>query len=743
MANRSLSYLFIILLHLFLILNCSIAEDEDEARSSGSSSIVFATLGRSNYAFDIFTIPISASNSDDNFSSPKELQITDAKSVNYNGFFASPTSPPLLNLLSDHSMLSQVTNSPSTLQCLIYVTERDGYFNIYLDAYNPSTRSNTRKSRSVLEQVDFVSQRVQIPLLQQQKNIISMKDKPSISGEYLIYVSTHENPLLPRKSWAAVYATHIKTGQTHRLTPHGVADFSPSVSPSGTWIAVASSGEKGWDGEIEDLNTHIYIFKTNDHGASHRIKVVDHGGWPCWVDDFTFYFHRSSDDGWWSVYRATLPASVGDAIHIDSVRIERVTPPGLHAFTPAASAKNKNFIAVATRRSTSRFRHIELFNIKANKFVELTKNVSPNMHHYNPFFSLDGNEIGYHKCRGSGNGEGEENKKLLIENVKSPSEKISLFRIDGSFPSFSPNGDRIAYVGFPGLFVVNKDGSGKREIFSGAAFSTAWDWKRKVVYTSTGPTFASERTQVDIISVTIDDDDDDKAKGDSSGEIGGIVNQSNVKKLTTGGQNNAFPSASPDGKWVVFRSGRSGHKNLYIMDAFEGEKGGIYRLTEGPWTDTMCNWSPDGEWIAFASDRENPGSGSFEIFFIHPDGTGLKKVVHSGIGGRTNHPWFSPGSDHFVFTTDYAAVSAEPISNPHHFQPYGDIFIARSDGSEIQRMTHNSYEDGTPAWGPTFMKPVDVVERPSSGSHCSFDDCHWLGKYAPKVATMVKSQQNC
>ncbi|MCL7040593.1 hypothetical protein MKW94_026148 [Papaver nudicaule] len=728
MANRSSSFLFIILLHLFIILNYSIAEDGDKAQSSSTStSIVFATLGRSDYAFDIFTIPIPASNSKDNTSSTKELQVTDGKSVNYNGFFASPTSPSLLHLLSNHSMLSQVTNSPSTLQCLVYVTERDGCSSIYLDAYNPNSSSNTRRSRSVVEQVDFPSQRVQIPLLQQQQNnIISMKDKPSISGEYLIYVSTHENPLLPRKSWAAVYATHIKTGQTHRLTPNGVADFSPSVSPSGAWVAVASSGEKGWDGEIEDLNTHIYIFKTSEHGSSKRIKVVDHGGWPCWVDDFTFYFHRSSDDGWWSVYRATLPASLGDEIHTDSVRVERITPPGFHAFTPAASVKNKKFIAVATRRPTSGFRHIELFDIKTNKFVELTKGVSPNSHHYNPFFSLDGNEIGYHKCKGRSNGEGEENKKLLLENVKSPSDKISLFRIDGSFPSFSPNGDRIAYVGFPGLFVVNRDGSGKREIFSGAAFSTAWDWKRKgVVYTSTGPTFASERTQVDIISVTIDDD------------------EPKVQKLTTGGQNNAFPSASPGGKWVVFRSGRSGHKNLYIMDAFEGEKGGIYRLTEGPWTDTMCNWSPDGEWIAFASDRGNPGSGSYEIFFIHPDGTGLKKVVHSGIGGRTNHPWFSPGSDHFVFTTDYAAVSAEPISNPHHYQPYGDIFIARSDGSEIQRMTHNSYEDGTPAWGPTFLKPVDVVERPSSGSHCSFDDCHWLGQYAPKVAVKIKSQQRC
>ncbi|MFS7993652.1 putative transcription factor WD40-like family [Helianthus anomalus] len=35
--------------------------------------------------------------------------------------------------------------------------------------------------------------------------------------------------------------------------------------------------------------------------------------------------------------------------------------------------------------------------------------------------------------------------------------------------------------------------------------------------------------------------------------------------------NNVFPSCSTDGKQLVFRSGRPGHKNLYILDAVDGE----------------------------------------------------------------------------------------------------------------------------------------------------------------------------
>lgn len=505
-----------------------------------------------------------------------------------------------------------------------------------------------------------------------------------------------------------MYSTHLPTGTTRRLTPEDVADFSPSVSPSGDWTAVASSGELGWSGEVEELNTSIFVFKTAD--GSERSKLIEHGGWPCWGSDDTLYFHRVSEDGWWSVYRARIGWGIAPAV----VSTDRVTPAGFHAFTPAASAGSPGIIAVATRRGDSKFRHIEIVDFRggSNAYAEVTRLVSPRSHHYNPFISPDGSRIGYHRCRGGGNG----SPPLLLENIRSPfPETFSLFRIDGSFPSFSHDGQLIAYIEFPGVFVVNSDGSGKpRMVFDGNAFPTAWDWKRKgVIYTSHGPEFASESTKVDIVSITLGEEGDENA-------------EPLIKKLTSGGENNAFPSPSPDGKWVVFRSGRSGHKNLYVMDAVEGESRGIYRLTEGPWSDTMCNWSPDGEWIAFASDRDSPGSGGFAIYMVHPNGTGLRKVVHSGDGGRTNHPWFSPDSKSMVFTSDYGGVSAEPISNPHHYQPYGDIYTIRIDGSDIQRLTHNSYEDGTPTWTPFSLKPVNVAESLHGSELCKFDDCHWL-----------------
>ncbi|KAF7829808.1 TolB protein [Senna tora] len=697
MEKPYLSPLFFLFLFL-KFLSCSATEYHDTYKDT---SIIFFTNGRAFYFFDVYSLPIL-----DTPQPNQEIRITDGHSVNFNGQFPSPSASSVLISLLPNQTAIRLRSDPPPLQ-LIYVTERnDGVSNIYFDAvYNQASRN--ARSRSALESVP---DRIQIPLLADNVilNRVSMKDKPTVSGEYLVYVSTHEDPGIPQESWAAVYSTHLKTGLTQRLTPQGIADFSPAVSPSGTFTAVASYGEKGWqvDCEVEELSTDIYVFLTRD--GSQRVKAVEHGGWPSWVDDRTFYFHRKDDDGWWSVYKATMPAD--GPVLTETVTVERITPPGLHAFTPATSPGNDKFIAVATRRRGSDYRHIELFDLVKKEFKELTRLISPETHHLNPFISPDSTHVGYHKCRGEP--KGDESRQYILENVRSSIPGLSLFRFIGQFPVFSPSGDRITYIRTTGpsgkIWVMNSDGSNNRMVYDKMGFSTAWDPVRPgIIYTSTGPSFASESKNVDVVSVDIDSEETD-----------------NYKVLTLDGKNNAFPSPSPDGKWLVFRSGRSGHKNLYIMDAVEGEKAGLQRLTEGPWTDTMSIWSPDGDWILFSSDREQPGGRVFDVYLIHPNGTGLRKLIPEWSGGRTNHAYFSPDGKSVTFTSDYSAISAEPISVPHQFQPYGEIFTINIDGSDLKRLTHDAYEEGTPAWSPKYIEPINVEDP--MGQYCNFEDCRFL-----------------
>jgi hypothetical protein len=71
-----------------------------------------------------------------------------------------------------------------------------------------------------------------------------------------------------------VYSTELSTGRTCRLTPLGVADFSPAVLPSGEWTAISLPGAAGWNGDVQDLRTDIYVFCTA-YGSRRSLAVHD------------------------------------------------------------------------------------------------------------------------------------------------------------------------------------------------------------------------------------------------------------------------------------------------------------------------------------------------------------------------------------------------------------------------------------------------------------------------------------
>ncbi|KAI3753137.1 hypothetical protein L2E82_25182 [Cichorium intybus] len=144
---------------------------------------------------------------------------SDQSYVKNNGYFASSfngcpiANPTAVDPLPTH---------------LVYVTERNGSTSIYIDSIYQASVDRTRK-RSVLE---AELTRAQHRLVSGSGGRISMKDRPSLVGDLLVYMSTHEETGVGRTSWAAVYSTQLSTSSTRRLTPQGVADFSPAVFPS-------------------------------------------------------------------------------------------------------------------------------------------------------------------------------------------------------------------------------------------------------------------------------------------------------------------------------------------------------------------------------------------------------------------------------------------------------------------------------------------------------------------------------
>ncbi|ESR57828.1 hypothetical protein CICLE_v10019102mg [Citrus x clementina] len=614
-------------------------------------TIVFTTVGRPYYGFDVFSIKSPFVNA------PKfhEHRLTDGTSINFNAQFVDGQD-----------------------QTIAFISERSGSPRIY----------QTRPGSSKTELLPSIPCSL-------------FHDRPVARNDKLFFISAHEQPDQIFKSWSALYSTDLKASKFTRLTPYGVVDYSPSVSYSGKFITVASYESRPWPGEFHELNTDIVVFQESD--PNKRVIVCERGGWPTWSGDSTIYFHRQADDGWWSIFRVSFPENL-EFLGFP-IAPTRVTPPGVHCFTPAAFHDGKR-LAVATRRKNRNFRHIEIYDRVSKEFYPVTETLNPNFHHYNPFVSANSEFIGYHRFRG----ESTEGQSTIphLEPVASPVKELRMLRLNGSFPSFSPDGGLIVFNHDfelnAGIKIAKSDGSKRWTLIKDrTAFYNSWSPTEKhVIYTSTGPIFQSERATVQIarVSFQLDPSDDNNRE-----EI-----PCDVKILTkeeTG--NNAFPSCSPDGKFLVFRSGRSGHKNLFVLDAVNGEfNGDIRQLTDGPWIDTMPSWSPKGDLIAFSSNRHNPDNvEAFSLYVIKPDGSGLRRIHVAGPEGsgdvdreRINHVCFSADGEWLLFTANLGAVMAEPVSWPNQFQPYGDLYVVKLDGSGLRRLTWNGYENGTPAWHP-------------------------------------------
>lgn len=639
-------------------------------------TIVFTTVGRPQYGFDVFSLQLPFQSA-----STPERRLTDGISINFNAQFVDDD------------------------QSIVFISERSGSARIYLA--RPGSKPEQLPS---------------VPLS-------LFHDRPIIKNDRLYFISAHEEPDRPFKSWSALYAASLldKENEINRLTPYGVVDYSPAISQTGDFVAVASYGSRPWGGEFHELNTDIVVFNRSD--PNKRVVLCERGGWPAWSGDSTIYFHRRADDGWWSIFRVDFPGNLEEFSGFPIASL-RVTPPGLHCFTPAAFHDGKR-IAVATRRRGKNYRHIEIFNLDSETFDPVTESLNPNFHHFNPFVSSKCEFVGYHRFRGeSSDGE---SRIPHLEPVTSPIKDVRMLRLNGSFPSFSSDGELMAmnpdFDGKGGVSIVKADGSKRWTLIKGrTAFYNSWSpVEKNVIYTSVGPIFATVKATVQIARITFEPSHLD---GDQE-EI-----PCDVKILTieeTG--NNAFPACSPDGKSIVFRSGRSGYKNLYMLDAVNGEfNGGIRRLTEGPWIDTMPSWSPNGDLIAFSSNRHNPDNPeTFSMYVMKADGSEVRRIHVAGAEGtedvdreRINHVCFSGDGKWVLFTCNMGGVSAEPVSWPNQFQPYGDLYMARADGGGVRRMTWNGYENGTPTWrqgGEVEMGSVCLGKERLRGE---FDDPLWI-----------------
>jgi len=128
------------------------------------------------------------------------------------------------------------------------------------------------------------------------------------------------------------------------------------------------------------------------------------------------------------------------------------------------------------------------------------------------------------------------------------------------------------------------------------------------------------------------------------------ANGSEFDVNTSGPNNNAFPSFSPDGKRIVYRTTGPDGEGLRIMNI---EDHSVTVLTN--FYDNFPVWSPRGDLIEFTRKVGQ----DFEVFTIQQDGKNVTQLTHTH--GNDTHASWSPDEERIVFTSSRMGFKDEAL----------------------------------------------------------------------------------
>jgi CxxC motif-containing protein (DUF1111 family) len=242
----------------------------------------------------------------------------------------------------------------------------------------------------------------------------------------------------------------------------------------------------------------------------------------------------------------------------------------------------------------------------------------------------------------------------------------------GSFPAFSADGERIAFVNSGNIWIVNNDGTNPNAItIDGTDSTPTWSpdgtklaFSRIIggvaqIFTITPigtdetnlsnnplvndrmPAFSPDGTKIAF-----------QRTPNAINPVGKIwtmnSNGTGQLQVTLGAGNDERPSYSPDGTTIAFSTNRDGNYEIYKTPALGGL---ATRLTNNVASDRNPSWAPDNSAIAFGSNR----SGVMNLWAVSPDGNHPTQVNGNNDGG----------GDQPAYTRDQGETIRTLRASPH------------------------------------------------------------------------------